>query len=65
VSVDVPGSTERRRQVFDLPPVEIPAASPGKPMSFVVPFSRCGDDGRSCRPGDPEGARRIRPIDIL
>jgi hypothetical protein len=46
VSVDVPGSTERRRQVFDLPPVEIPAASPGKPMSFVVPFSRCGDDGR-------------------
>jgi hypothetical protein len=46
VSVDVPGSTARRRQVFDLPPVEIPAALPGKSLSFVVPFSRCGDDGR-------------------
>ncbi len=37
VSVDGPGSTERRRQVFERPPVEIPAASPGKPMSFHRP----------------------------
>jgi hypothetical protein len=46
VSVDVPGSTTRRRQVFELPPVALPAGTPGRPLSFVAPFSRCGDDGR-------------------
>lgn len=46
VSVDVPGSTTRTRKLFDLPPVDIPAGTAGKAFSFVVPYSRCGDDGR-------------------